>query len=171
MPSSRIAIFPGSFDPLTNGHVDLIRRAARLFDRVVVAVLVNPEKQNLFTAEERVAMIGEVCIVFPESDQIVVDSFTGLLVQYATSKGACAIIRGLRSGVDLDYERPMASMNAHLAPGVETVFLAASDEYAHISSRLIREVASYGVSVENLVPPLVAARLAAYLKERRGGRS
>ena len=167
MPSSRIAILPGSFDPLTNGHVDLIRRAARLFDRVVVAVLVNPDKQSLFTAEERVAMIGEVCIVFPESDRIVVDSFTGLLVQYATSKGACAIVRGLRSGVDLDYERPMASMNAHLAPGVDTVFLAASDQYAHISSRLVREVASHGAPVENLVPPLIAGHLAS----RRRGRS
>ena len=171
MPASRIAILPGSFDPLTNGHVDLIQRAARLFDRVIVAVLVNPDKQSLFTAEERVAMIGEVCIVMPESDRISADAFKGLLVHYATSKNACAIVRGLRSGVDLDYERPMASMNAQLAPGIDTVFLAASDEYAHISSRLIREVASYGVSVENLVPPLVAKRLAAHLKERRGGRA
>jgi pantetheine-phosphate adenylyltransferase len=169
MPSSRIAILPGSFDPLTNGHVDLIRRAARLFDRVVVAVLVNPDKQSLFTAEERVAMIGEVCIVMPESDRIVVDAFKGLLVHYATSKGACAIVRGLRSGIDLDYERPMASMNAHLAPGIDTVFLAASDQYAHISSRLVREVASYGVSVEHLVPPLIAARLTAHLSGRRSG--
>ena len=125
MPSSRIAIFPGSFDPLTNGHLDLIRRAARLFDRVVVAVLMNPEKKNLFTVQERVAMIGEACLVLPESDRISADSFEGLLVHYASNKGACAIIRGLRSGADLDYEKPMASMNAHLAPGVDTVFLAA----------------------------------------------
>lgn len=171
MPSPRTAVLPGSFDPLTNGHVDLIQRAARLFDRVVVAVLVNPDKQNLFTAEERVAMIGEVCIRLPESDRIVVDSFKGLLVHYATGKKACAIIRGLRSGIDLDYERPMASMNAHLAPGIDTVFLGASDRYAHISSRLVREVASYGVSVENLVPPLIASRLSAHLGASRGGRS
>src|SRR5687767_9147379 len=171
MPASRIAILPGSFDPLTNGHVDLIRRAARLFERVIVAVLVNPDKQSLFTAEERVAMIGEVCIVLPESDRIEVDAFKGLLVEYATGKDACAIVRGLRSGVDLDYERPMASMNAHLAPGVDTVFLAASDRYAHISSRLIREVATHGASVENLVPPLIASRLTAHLEARRGGRS
>jgi pantetheine-phosphate adenylyltransferase len=171
MPSSRTAILPGSFDPLTNGHVDLIQRAARLFDRVVVAVLVNPDKQSLFTAAERVAMIGEVCIVLPESDRIAVDAFKGLLVQYATGQGACAIIRGLRSGVDLDYERPMASMNAHLAPGIDTVFLAASDQYAHISSRLIKEVASHGVSVEHLVPPLIASRLTTHLATRRGGRS
>ena len=170
MPSPRIAILPGSFDPLTNGHVDLIQRAARLFDRVVVAVLVNPDKQSLFTAEERVAMIGEVCIVLPESDRVVVDAFKGLLVRYATDQKACAIVRGLRSGVDLDYERPMASMNAHLAPGIDTVFLGASDQYAHISSRLVREVASYGVSVDTLVPPLIASRLTAHLATGKGGR-
>jgi pantetheine-phosphate adenylyltransferase len=171
MPSSRIAIFPGSFDPLTNGHVDLIRRAARLFDRVVVAVLINPEKKSLFTVEERVAMISEACLVLPESDQVVADSFAGLLVHYAANKGACAIIRGLRSGGDLDYEKPMASMNAHLAPGIDTVFLAASNRYAHISSTLVREVASYGVSVEKLVPPLIASRLAVHFASARGARS
>jgi pantetheine-phosphate adenylyltransferase len=171
MPPSRIAILPGSFDPLTNGHVDLIRRAARLFDRVVVAVLVNPDKQGLFAPEERVAMIGEVCIVLPESDRIEVDAFKGLLVHYAMGKRACAIVRGLRSGVDLDYERPMASMNANLAPGIDTVFLAASDQYAHISSRLVKEVASHGVSVESLVPPLISARLIAHLAGRRGAPS
>ena len=169
MPSPRTAILPGSFDPLTNGHVDLIRRAARLFDRVVVAVLVNPDKQSVFTAEERVAMISEVCIHLPESDQISTESFKGLLVHFASSKSAVAIIRGLRSGIDLDYERPMAAMNAHLAPGVETVFLPASDRYAHISSRLVREVASHGVSVEHLVPPVVAARLSAHMSAQRGG--
>jgi pantetheine-phosphate adenylyltransferase len=170
MSSSRIAILPGSFDPLTNGHVDLIRRAARLFDRVVVAVLVNPDKEGLFTAEERVAMIGEVCMKLPESDRVSTEAFKGLLVQFASEKGACAIVRGLRSGVDLDYERPMAAMNAHMAPGLDTVFLPASGQYAHISSRLVREVASYGVSVEQLVPPLVAKRLSAHLKTKRGGR-
>jgi pantetheine-phosphate adenylyltransferase len=171
MPASRIAIFPGSFDPLTNGHVDLIRRAARLFDRLLVAVLVNPDKKSLFTPEERVAMIGETCIVLPESDRIRVESFTGLLVHYAASKGACAVIRGLRSSADLDYETPMASMNAHLAPALETIFMTASSRYAHISSRLVKEVASYGVAVDDLVPPLVAARLKAHQSASRGGRS
>ena len=169
MPSPRIAILPGSFDPLTNGHVDLIRRAARLFDRVIVAVLVNPDKKGLFEADERVAMIGEVCMKLPESDRLSTESFKGLLVQFASAKGACAIVRGLRSGVDLDYERPMAAMNAHMAPGIDTVFLPAADQYAHISSRLVREVASYGVSVDQLVPPLVAKRLSAHLKTTRGG--
>jgi pantetheine-phosphate adenylyltransferase len=171
MPPSRIAILPGSFDPLTNGHVDLIHRAARLFDKVIVAVLVNPDKQSLFTADERVAMIGEVCMKLPESDRISTESFKGLLVQFASAKEACAIVRGLRSGIDLDYERPMAAMNAHLAPGIDTVFLPAADRFAHISSRLVREVASYGVSVEHLVPPIVAKRLSAHLGERRGGRT
>jgi pantetheine-phosphate adenylyltransferase len=170
MPPSRIAIFPGSFDPLTNGHVDLIRRAARLFDRVIVAVLINPDKQSLFTVEERVAMIADTCIVLPESDRISADSFQGLLVHYAMNQQACAVIRGLRSGADLDYEKPMAAMNAHLAPAVETVFMAASNHLAHISSRLVKEVASYGVSVEGLVPPLVASRLAAYRSNARGAR-
>ncbi len=170
MPPSRIAIFPGSFDPLTNGHVDLIGRAARLFDRVVVAVLRNPDKQSLFTVEERVAMIAEACLVLPESDRVTAASFEGLLVHYATKQGACAVIRGLRSGADLDYEKPMAAMNAHLAPGIETVFLAASNRYAHISSSLVKEIASYGVSVEKLVPPLIASRLAAHLNSARGVR-
>jgi pantetheine-phosphate adenylyltransferase len=171
MARARIAVFPGSFDPLTNGHVDLIRRAARLFDRVIVAVLVNPEKRSLFTVEERVAMISEVCLVLPESDRITSESFKGLLVHYAAQKGACGIIRGLRSGADLDYENQMASMNAHLAPGIDTVFMSATPAVAHISSSLVKEVASYGVSVESLVPSLVAARLAAHFSAARGGRS
>lgn len=171
MAQPRIAIFPGSFDPLTNGHVDMIRRAARLFDRVIVAVLMNPGKQSLFTVEERVAMIGESCLVLPESDRIGADSFQGLLVHFAATKRACAIVRGLRSGADLDYENQMALMNAHLAPGVDTVFLTASPQFAHISSRLVKEVASFGVSVENLVPPLVAARLTAHFATVRGARS
>lgn len=171
MPASRVAIFPGSFDPLTNGHLDLIRRSTRLFDRVVVAVLVNPDKKSLFSIEERVAMISETCLTLPESDRIVVDSFRGLLVHYASSKSACAVIRGLRSGADLDYEKPMALMNAYMAPAIETVFLSASSAHAHISSRLVKEVASYGVSVDDLVPPLVAKRLQARRVAVRGGRS
>ena len=159
MSSPRIAIFPGSFDPLTHGHLDLIRRAARLFDRVVVAVLINPDKHSLFTVQDRVAMIGEACSELAQADRVTADAFQGLLMHYAAGQGACAVIRGLRSGVDLDYERPMASMNAHLAPDIETVFLAASDRYAHLSSRLVKEVASHGGSIEGLVPPMVATRL------------
>lgn len=171
MSSSRTAIFPGSFDPLTNGHVDLIRRTARLFDRVVVAVLKNPDKRGLFSVDERVAMIGEVCISLPESDRITTDAFEGLLVHFAASQGACAVVRGLRSGLDLDYESPMASMNAHLAPDIETVFLPASNRYAHLSSSLVKEVATLGGNVDGLVPPLVASRLAAKIAGARGARS
>lgn len=164
MPPSRIAIFPGSFDPLTNGHVDLIRRASHLFDRVIVAVLVNPDKRTLFAADERVAMILESCAGIAPPGRIEADTFEGLLVDYAASQGACAVIRGLRSGVDFEYERPMASMNAHLAPDIETVCLFSADQYAHLSSRLVKEVASLGGSIDGLVPQAVAPRLIARLK-------
>lgn len=164
MPSSRIAIFPGSFDPLTNGHVDLIRRATRLFDRVIVAVLVNPGKRALFTADERVAMILESCAGIAPPGRIEADLFEGLLVTYAARQGACAVIRGLRSGVDFEYERPMVSMNAHLAPDIETVCLLAADRYAHLSSRLVKDVASLGGSIAGLVPEAVGPRLLARLK-------
>lgn len=163
MPS-RIAIFPGSFDPLTNGHVDLIRRSTRLFDRVIVAVLVNAEKSALFTVQERIAMILEACAGIAAPGRIEADAFEGLLVDYATRQGACAVIRGLRSSVDFEYERPMASMNAHLAPQLETVCLLAADRYAHVSSRLIKEVASLGGSIDGLVPDAVGAQLLARLK-------
>jgi pantetheine-phosphate adenylyltransferase len=164
MPPVRTAIFPGSFDPLTLGHVDLIRRSLRLFDRVVVAVLVNPDKQSLFTAEERVAMIRESCGDLGPVEAV---AFEGLLVHFAASQGAVAVIRGLRSGADFEYERPMASMNSHLAPGLETVCLLASNQYAHISSRLVREVASLGGSIDGLVPSAVGARLLARVGKDR----
>lgn len=170
MSQPRIALFPGSFDPLTNGHIDLIQRATRLFDRVVVAILINPDKRGLFPVEERVALIQDVCAGLPEADRIDVDAFEGLLAHYASVRKASAIVRGLRSGMDLEYERPMASMNARLAPHVETVFLAASGQYAHLSSSLVKEVASYGASVEGLVPAVVAARLAARFAGKGAGR-
>lgn len=171
MPTSRIAIFPGSFDPLTNGHVDLIRRATRLFDRVIVAVLVNPGKEPLFTADERVAMILESCAGIAPPGRIEADLFEGLLVTYAARQGACAVIRGLRSGADFDYERPMVSMNAHLAPEIETVCLLAADRYAHLSSRLVKEVAAHGGSIEGLVPETVGPRLLDRLKTETRTRS
>jgi pantetheine-phosphate adenylyltransferase len=165
MPPSRIALFPGTFDPITNGHVDLIRRAARLFDLVVVVTLVNPAKTPLFTPAERIALIHESCVGIAGVGRIEVDQFGGLLVDYATRVGASAIVRGLRSAADFQYEQPMIAMNAHLAPPIETVCLLASAKYAHISSRLVKEVASLGGSVTGLVPPAVEARLLARVKK------
>lgn len=153
----RKAIYPGSFDPVTNGHVDIIRRSLRLFDEVVVAILVNPTKQALFTIEERRDMILEAVA----SDRVRVEFFDGLLVQFAASRGASAIVRGIRAVADYEYELQMAHMNRRLEPGVETVFLMSADEYSYVSSRLIKEVASLGGAITGLVPATVEARLKA----------
>ncbi len=156
--SGRTAICPGSFDPLTLGHVDLVQRAAALFDRVIVAVLVNEQKQPLLSRDERVAVAREV---FADLPSVEVDSFDGLLVDYAARRGAVALVRGLRGSADLDYEMPMALMNRHLTPGLETVFLPTAAALAHVSSRLVREVWRLGGGLEGLVPPLVETRLRA----------
>lgn len=151
----RVAVFPGSFDPPTNGHVDLIARAARLFDRVIVAVLVNEQKRPLFTAAERVEMLRAIC-----ADQagVEVDTFDGLVVDYAARHGARAIVRGVRGVTDLEFEQQMALMNRRLT-GVDTVFLMPAPEFSFLSSRLTKEVCLLGGSVTGLVPPLVEARL------------
>jgi pantetheine-phosphate adenylyltransferase len=151
-PSGRLAIFPGSFDPVTNGHVDIILRGAHLFERIIVAVLVNGDKEPLFTAEERVAIIGEV---FKEYPNIEVDRFDGLLVEYARQRRASAIVRGLRAVSDFEYEFQMALMNRHLEPTLETVFMMPAEQYTYLSSRLIREVFQLGGEVSGLVPPPV----------------
>jgi pantetheine-phosphate adenylyltransferase len=152
----RLAVYPGSFDPLTNGHVDIITRGSRLFDRIVVAVLVNDQKTPLFSADERVAMIAEV---FRDQPAVDVETFDGLLVDYAARRGAHAIVRGLRAVSDFEYEFQMALMNRRLAGGLETVFMMPAAEYTYISSRLVKEVFMLGGTVEGLVPPLVEARL------------
>ena len=154
----QIAIVPGSFDPLTNGHVDLVRRTAALFDRVIVAVLANVGKQPLFTLDDRVAIAREVFAADPRID---VATFDGLLVAYARRQGACAIVRGVRSVTDFDYEKQMALMNRHLHPDVETILLMPSEGLSYVSSRLVKEVADLGGSIDELVPPVVAARLKA----------
>lgn len=156
-----VAIYPGSFDPITNGHLDLIERAARLFDRLIVAILRNEGKQPLFTAEERVEMLRQV---LRDYANVEVDSFEGLLVDYAARRGAGVIVRGIRAVSDYEYELQMALMNRRLAPQIETVFLMAGEAYSFISSRLVKEVASLGGDVSGLVPPVVEARL----KERVG---
>jgi pantetheine-phosphate adenylyltransferase len=156
MASEIIAIYPGSFDPLTNGHVDIIRRGSRLFDRIVVAILLNIEKAPLFTVPERVEIAREV---FGEYPNVEVDTFDGLLVDYARRKRASVIVRGLRAISDFEYEMQMALMNRHLNPDVETVFMMPAEPYTYVSSRLVKEVVALGGSVSTLVPTLVESRL------------
>jgi pantetheine-phosphate adenylyltransferase len=152
----RIAVYPGSFDPLTSGHVDIIRRGARLFDRIIVAILLNADKAPLFTPAERVTLIREV---FRDTPTVEADTFEGLLVDYARAQKASVIVRGLRAVSDFEYEMQMALMNRHLYPDVETVFMMPAEQYTYVSSRLVKEVASLGGSVSGLVPDVVEARL------------
>jgi pantetheine-phosphate adenylyltransferase len=158
----RLAICPGSFDPLTLGHVDLVRRAAQLFDHVVVAILVNDQKTPLLPQAERVELARAV---FADLPGVEVDTFDGLLVDYAARRGAVTLVRGLRSAADVEYELPMTLMNRHLRPSVDTVFLPTAVELGHISSRLVKEVWRLGGDISGLVPTVVEARL----RERRVG--
>jgi pantetheine-phosphate adenylyltransferase len=155
--ASRIAIYPGSFDPLTHGHVDIIRRGSRLFDRIVVAVLVNPEKSPLFTPAERVELAREV---FAHDANVEIDTFDGLLVDYARRRRASVIVRGLRAISDFEFEMQMALMNRHLSPELETVFMMPSEAYTYLSSRLVKEVFALGGPIEAFVPTEVERRLA-----------
>jgi pantetheine-phosphate adenylyltransferase len=152
----RVALYPGSFDPPTNGHLDILARARRLADRVVVAILENDEKTPLFSAPERLAMIREIV---GEDRGVEVRSFTGLLVDFARESGASLIVRGLRAVSDYEYELQMALMNRRLAPTIETVFLMAKEEYSYVSSRLVKEVARLGGDLTGLVPEPVRRRL------------
>jgi pantetheine-phosphate adenylyltransferase len=161
----RIAIFPGSFDPITNGHVDIIRRGVKLFDRVIVGVLVNAGKEPHFTPAERVAIIGEV---FADEPAVEVETFDGLLVDYVQRRQAAAIVRGLRAVSDFEYEMQMAHMNRHLSPTVETVFLMPDEAHTFLSSRLVKEVFSLGGDVAAFVPPAVYRRLQ-HAREATGG--
>jgi pantetheine-phosphate adenylyltransferase len=156
-PRSKIvAIYPGSFDPITNGHLDLIERGSRLADRLIVAILENRRKQSLFSVEERVEMLTEVVRPYPNVE---VGWFHGLLVDYVKARGANFILRGIRAISDYEYELQIAHMNRRLSPGVETVFLMAGEAYSFISSQLVKEVASLGGNVTGMVPPLVDVRL------------
>ena len=151
----RRAVCPGSFDPVTNGHLDIISRASGLFDEVVVAVGVNKSKNRLFSPEERIAMLREVCAGF---DNVTVDGFDGLLTTFCAERGIHAIVKGLRAVSDFDYELQMAQMN-HRLSGVETLFVATNPEYSFLSSSLVKEVATYGGDVSGLVPDTVLDRL------------
>lgn len=153
--SSLVAIYPGSFDPITNGHLDLITRGSRLVDKLIVAVLRNQSKQPLFSVEERMGLIREVAD-FPNVE---VASFDGLLAEFAAASGASMILRGIRAVSDYELEWQMALMNRRLQPGIETVFLTAGEEYSFISSKLVKEVASLGGSIAGIVPAVVEARL------------
>jgi pantetheine-phosphate adenylyltransferase len=158
----RRAVCPGSFDPVTHGHIDIVGRAAKLFDEVVVAVGVNASKNRLFTAEERIEMLREVCA---DLANVTVSSFSGLIVDFCREIDAPAIVKGLRGGNDYEYELPMAQMNAHLS-GVETVFVPTTAALGYVSSSLVKEVAAFGGDVSGLVPDAVLARLTARLAER-----
>ncbi|MCH8274282.1 MAG: pantetheine-phosphate adenylyltransferase [Armatimonadetes bacterium] len=154
----RIAVYPGSFDPPTHGHMDLIRRAARLFDRLIIAVGRNPGKDTLFEAGDRVEMLREIT---EDLANVEVEVFDGLLMDFAKGKGASAVVRGLRAVSDFDSEFQMALMNRTLAPEIETVFLMASAEHMFVSSSIVKEVAELGGDIRELVPEPVARRLAA----------
>jgi pantetheine-phosphate adenylyltransferase len=156
--TSVIAIYPGSFDPFTNGHLDLIERSTHLFDRLYVAILRNETKKPLFSVADRAAMIEEV-LRDGGFTNVEVDSFEGLLVDYAARKGATVLLRGIRAISDYEYELQMALMNRRLRPEIETVFLMASEAYSFISSRLVKEVAGLGGAISGLVPPAVETRL------------
>jgi len=153
---STLAVYPGSFDPLTNGHVDIISRGARLFDRIVVAILVNAEKSPLFTMAERVDIIRAV---FKDHPNVEVDTFDGLLVDYVARRNAQVIVRGLRAVSDFEYEFQMALMNQRLNDRIQTIFMTPAEQYTYISSRLIKEVFALGGRVHGLVPDMVEARL------------
>lgn len=151
-----VAVYPGSFDPLTNGHLDLVLRCAPLVDKLVVAVLDNETKSALFKVEERVAMLKDVLKVFPNVE---VDSFNGLLIDYARRKGARLLLRGIRAISDYEYELQMALMNRRLAPEIETMFMMAGEAHSFISSRLVKEVIRLGGNISGLVPPSVEEML------------
>ncbi len=159
----RRAVCPGSFDPVTNGHIDIVSRASGLFDEVTVAVLINKSKRSLFSVDERIDMLTQVCSEFPN---VKIDSFHGLLVDFCRERDIHAIVKGLRAVSDFDYELQMAQMNSSLAT-VETVFVPTSPEYSFLASSLVKEVATFGGDVSSLVPPLVLDRLTARLAERR----
>lgn len=151
-----IAIYPGSFDPLTKGHLDLIERCSTLVDRLVVSILANESKLPLFSVHERMEMLSEVCAPYPNVE---VDCFEGLLVDYAKRKGARAILRGIRAISDYEYELQMALMNRRLGPDIETIFMMASEAYSFVSSRLVKEVFRLGGDISGLVPACVEQRL------------
>ncbi|MFZ2955462.1 MAG: pantetheine-phosphate adenylyltransferase [Candidatus Ozemobacteraceae bacterium] len=152
----RIALYPGSFDPFTYGHLDILERSCKLFDKIIVAVLLNPTKQCLLSAEKRVELIKQAVV---DKENVTVDQFNGLLVDFCKKVGACAVIRGLRAVSDYEYELQMTNVNKQLAPNIETVFMMSSSQYSFLSSSIVREVARYGGNLESMVSPHVTEEL------------
>jgi pantetheine-phosphate adenylyltransferase len=156
----RRAIFPGSFDPVTNGHLDIIERGCKLFDEIIVAILINPDKQSFFDTDERQQMLTDVLKNIDRGGcGVRVDSFAGLLVNYAVAQKAHAIVRGIRAISDYEYELQMALMNRRLEPAIETVFMMPAETYSYVSSRLVKEVFQLGGKLDGLVPALVEERM------------
>lgn len=171
MPNSNhgsVAIYPGSFDPITYGHLDLIERGSRLFSKLIVAILSNDSKEPLFSVTERMDMLAQSVKEYPNVE---VDSFNGLLVDYASMRGATALMRGIRAISDYEFELQMALMNRRLRPDIETVFLMAGEAYSFISSRLVKQVIGLGGNISGLVPPLVEVRLRDRLLGEKQGHS
>jgi pantetheine-phosphate adenylyltransferase len=156
----RRAIYPGSFDPVTNGHLDIIERGCKLFDEIIIAILVNPDKQPFFSIEERREMLTHVLRDISQGGcKVRIDSFRGLLVNYAVAQKANAIVRGIRAISDYEYELQMALMNRRLEPSIETVFMMPAETYSYVSSRLVKEVFQLGGAVDGLVPQLIEKRM------------
>jgi pantetheine-phosphate adenylyltransferase len=156
----RRAIYPGSFDPITNGHLDIIERGCKLFDEIIIAILINPEKRPFFTIEERREILNNVLQGIDRSAcGVRIDDFEGLLVHYAVAQEANAIVRGIRAISDYEYELQMALMNRRLEPSIETVFMMPAEKYSYVSSRLVKEVFQLGGELKGLVPPLVEERM------------
>ncbi len=158
----RRVIYPGTFDPITNGHLDIIERATALFDNVTIGVTTNPAKNPLFTVDERMAMIRDVT---QDYKTVQVDSFSGLLVDYAKRLGACAIIRGLRAISDFEYEFQMALVNRKISDGIVTVFLMPNEKYTYLNSTIVKELATFGGDISRFVPPLVEAQVKQKLRK------
>lgn len=152
----RVAIYPGSFDPVTNGHIDIVNRALRLFDKVIVLIAESPDKKGLFSVAEKKEMLSDV---FKSEKRVIIDQWEGLLMAYAEAKSADAIFRGLRAVSDFEYEFQMASMNKRLCPTIDTIFMMTTENYSFVSSRLVREVARLGGNLKDIVPPEVEKRL------------
>lgn len=161
----KIAVYPGSFDPVTNGHLDIIQRALEFVDELIVALLVNPEKTPLFSVKERLQLIKEV---IPNDTRIQIEQFDGLLVDFASSRNARMIIRGLRAVTDFDYEFQMSLMNRRLEPQIETIFLVPAEQYTYVSSKLVKEIAAHGGAIKGLVPRAVEEKLRQKLRLGKG---